>query len=235
MTRDRPGHIETDRAEHRWPAIGAVLIALVLYGLLPSDFTVWLRLAVVVVCVAIIVPLVIVNPLRMRRQTTRSRRLSLSLVAVLAIANHVALGLLIVALLVADSDQDGTLLLAATQVWATHVIVYALIYWELDRGGPVVRASARRADLPLADIRFPQDEDSEAVVEVSGRSSARSDWTANFVDYAYFSLANTMAFSPPDAVPLSARAKILVGLQALAGYVVLVLVIARAVSLLGSG
>ena len=235
MTRDRPGHIETDRAEHRWPAIGAVLIALVLYGLLPSDFTVWLRLAVVVVCVAIIVPLVIVNPLRMRRQTTRSRRLSLSLVAVLAIANHVALGQLIVALLVADSDQDGTLLLAATQVWATHVIVYALIYWELDRGGPVVRASARRADLPLADIRFPQDEDSEAVVEVSGRSSARSDWTANFVDYAYFSLANTMAFSPPDAVPLSARAKILVGLQALAGYVVLVLVIARAVSLLGSG
>ena len=235
MTRDRPGHRETDRAEHRWPAIGAVLIALVLCGLLPSDFTVWLRLAVVVVCVAIIVPLVIVNPLRMRRQTTRSRRLSLSLVAVLAIANHVALGQLIVALLVADSDQDGTLLLAATQVWATHVIVYALIYWELDRGGPVVRASARRADLPLADIRFPQDEDSEAVVEVSGRSSARSDWTANFVDYAYFSLANTMAFSPPDAVPLSARAKILVGLQALAGYVVLVLVIARAVSLLGSG
>ncbi len=235
MTRDRPGHIETDRAEHRWPAIGAVLVALVLYGLLPSDFTIWLRLAVVVVCVAIIVPLVIVNPLRMRRQTTRSRRLSLSLVAVLAVANHVALGQLIVALLVADSDQYGTLLLAATQVWATHVIVYALIYWELDRGGPVVRASARRADLPLADIRFPQDEDSEAVVEVSGRSSARSDWTANFVDYAYFSLANTMAFSPPDAVPLSARAKILVGLQALAGYVVLVLVIARAVSLLGSG
>jgi hypothetical protein len=42
-----------------------------------------------------------------------------------------------------------------------------------------------------------------------------------------------MAFSPPDAMPLSSRAKILVGIQALAAFVILVLVIARAVSLLG--
>lgn len=42
-----------------------------------------------------------------------------------------------------------------------------------------------------------------------------------------------MAFSPPDAMPLSARAKILFGLQAFGGFVILVLVIARAVSLLG--
>jgi len=42
-----------------------------------------------------------------------------------------------------------------------------------------------------------------------------------------------MAFSPPDAMPLTVRMKLLVLLQALGGYVILVLVIARAVSLLG--
>ena len=42
-----------------------------------------------------------------------------------------------------------------------------------------------------------------------------------------------MAFSPPDAVPLTNRAKIITGIEALGAYVLLVLVIARAVSLLG--
>jgi hypothetical protein len=42
-----------------------------------------------------------------------------------------------------------------------------------------------------------------------------------------------MAFSPPDAMPLRARTKVLVGLQAFGGFIILVLVIARAVSLLG--
>ena len=118
-------------------------------------------------------------------------------------------------------------------MWCTHVISYALLYWELDRGGPVVRATAPRSEIPAADIRFPQDEDADAVEEVAAGSSIRSGWTAGFIDYLYFSLSNTMAFSPPDALPLTGRMKVLVGLQSLAGFVVLVLVIARAVSLLG--
>jgi hypothetical protein len=64
-------------------------------------------------------------------------------------------------------------------------------------------------------------------------SSGKSDWTANFVDYLYYSISNSMAFSPPDAVPLTNRAKILTALEAFGAYILLVLVIARAVSLLG--
>jgi len=224
---------ESKRAEHRWPPVAAVVIALVLYALLPSDFTPWLRYAVVGVGVLLLIPLIALNPLRLNRETTWSRRLSTGLAIVLTVANHVALVELVILLLQADSDQDGTLLLAATQVWTTHVIVFALLYWEIDRGGPVVRATAPRDEIPAADIRFPQDEDADAVHEVALGSSVRSGWTAGFVDYLYFSLSNTMAFSPPDAMPLTARAKLLVGLQALAGFVVLVLVIARAVALLG--
>ncbi|MBO9627713.1 MAG: DUF1345 domain-containing protein [Microbacterium sp.] len=231
--RDVPAEAEPDRAEHRWPAVAAVVVALTLYALLPSGFTPWLRYAVVGVCVLLLVPLVLLNPLRLRRQTAWSRRLSTALAVVLAAANLVALGQLIVALLRTEHDESGALLLAAAQVWATHAIVFALLYWELDRGGPVVRALAQREDIPRADIRFPQDTDHEAVSEVARWSSQATGWTPNFVDYLYFSLSNCMAFSPPDAVPLSTRIKVLVGLQAFGAFVVLVLVIARAVALLG--
>ena len=231
MPRSTP---DPDRAEHRWPAVGAILVALTLYALLPSSFFPELRIAVVGICLLLLIPVVVLNPLRMSTQTRWSRALSILGTVVLAIANHVALVQLVLQLVEAKSDADGTLLLAATQVWLTHVIVYALIFWEMDRGGPVVRATTEpRSALPAADFRFPQDEDHDAVDEVARGSSAKSDWTAGFVDYAYLSLTNTMAFSPPDVMALRPRAKILVGMQAFAGFVILVLVIARAVSLLG--
>ena len=224
---------EQARTEHRWPAIGAVLVALALYALLPSSFLPVVRYTVVGVCLALLIPLVIINPVRMNTERPWSRRLSIVLTVVLAAANTVALVQLITQLLQAESDQSGALLLAAAQVWSTNVIVFALIYWEMDRGGPVVRTTAARDKLPQADIRFPQDENADNVIEVARGSSVKSNWTASFVDYAYFSLSNAMAFSPPDAMPLSRRAKILVGVQALAAFTILVLVIARAVALLG--
>lgn len=224
---------DSDRAEHRWPAVGAILVALTLYALLPSSFFWQLRIGVIAVCVLLLVPVVAINPVRLSRQTPWSRRASVAGTIVLAVANHIALVQLVYQLVTAQRTDAGALLLAATQVWITHVIAYALIYWEMDRGGPVVRATAARADLPRADFRFPQDEDHDTVVEVAKGSSKNANWTASFVDYAYMSLTNTMAFSPPDVMALTPRAKILVGLQAFAGFVILVLVIARAVSLLG--
>ena len=222
-----------ERAEHRWPAVIAVVVALVLYLLLPSGFTPWLRTVIAGLCVVMLIPLVILNPLRMRRQTTWSRAVSIALAISLLIGNTLALGQLIVALLSTSEDSDGTLLLAATQVWSTQVVAFALLFWELDRGGPVTRAHADRDRLPTADIRFPQDEDADAVSEVARGSSKATGWTAGYIDYLYFSASNSMAFSPPDAMPLTARMKALVGLQALGAFVLLVLVIARAVALLG--
>ena len=59
------------------------------------------------------------------------------------------------------------------------------------------------------------------------------DWTPKYFDYFYFSLSNSMAFSATDTMPLSHRAKMLMALESFAGFVILALVIARAVSLLG--
>jgi len=221
------------RAEHRWPAIVALVVALTLYALLPSTFLPELRYAAVGLGALLLIPLIVVNPTRFTRQKMWSRWLSVGQVLFLGLANQVALVQLVIELIHSEKSDGPSLLLAALQVWITNVILYALIYWELDRGGPVVRTTAKRAELPQADFRFPQDEDHDAIEEVSARSSAKSDWTPSYLDYLYFSLSNSMAFSPTDAMPLSHRAKALMGLESFAGFVILALVIARAVSLLG--
>lgn len=224
---------DKDRAEHRWPAVGALLVALALYALLPSSFFPQLRYAVVGIGLVLLIPIVAINPIRLHRQTRWSRWLSVGQTLLLLVANQVALVQLIILLVTAARDDGPTLLLAALQVWITNVIVFALLFWELDRGGPVSRTQTERPKLPEADFRFPQDEDHDAVDEVAARSSAKSNWTASFLDYLYFSGSNSMAFSPTDAMPLSHRAKALMGIESFAGFVILALVIARAVSLLG--
>jgi uncharacterized membrane protein len=221
------------RAEHRWPAVVALLVALTLYALLPSSFLPVLRYSAVAVGALMLIPLISVNPLRFQKQTKWSRRLSVAQVLFLAFVNQVALVQLVFELIGADKNDGPSLLLAALQVWITNVILFALIYWELDRGGPVVRTQAKRADMPRADFRFPQDEDHDAITEVAVRSSQKSDWTPSFVDYLYFSSSNSMAFSATDTMPLSHRAKGLMLVESFVGFVILALVIARAVSLLG--
>ena len=220
------------RIEHRWPAVLALVVALALYAALPNDLITVQRYVTVALGILLLIPLIIVNPHRFQRQTTWSRVLSLTLAVIVVVSNQITLVSLVFVLI--DGSADGpSLLQSALQVWVANVIGFALLYWEIDRGGPVVRTTAKRSDLPLADFRFPQDEDDDAIVEVAAGSSLKADWTASFVDYFYFSLSNSMAFSPTDTMPLTSRAKLLMSLESFGGFVLLALVIARAVSLIG--
>jgi hypothetical protein len=223
---------ERAQAEHRWPAAIGVMVILVSYALLPPDFFGVGRYGVVALCVGLLAAVVVINPHRMVRQTAWSRRLGVVLALTIGITNQ-ALLVVLVQLLVANTEDGPTVLLAAFQVWLTNVIGFALLYWELDRGGPVVRTQRKRSEIPPADFRFPQDEDHDASPEVAAHSSKTSDWLPGFVDYLYFSGSDSMAFSPTDVMPLTHRAKLLMGLEAFAGFVLLALVIARGVSLLG--
>lgn len=222
-----------DRSEHRWPAVIGLFIALGLYAALPSAFLPLIRYTVVGIGLVMLIPLLILNPRRLHKETRWSKRLATGQALLLVAANGVALVQLIILLTASGSGDGRTLLLAALQIWVTNVIAFALVFWELDRGGPVARRNSHRDNLPAADFRFPQDEDHDAVTEVATRSSVKSGWVASFVDYAYFSLSNSMAFSPTDTMPLSPRAKMMMGLEAAGGFVLLALVIAHAVSLLG--
>jgi hypothetical protein len=223
------------RGESRLPPAVAVLVAIVLYAGLPEPLLVGPRFLLPGLELALLVVLIATNPWRMTRQTRWSRAASLVLAGLVAVSNLVTL-VLLVAVLVSNQDTAGTsLLLAALQVWATNVIAFGLIYWELDRGGPVARTQKAREELPLADFRFTQDETQDTVVEVAAGSSVKADWISTFVDYLYLSTTNSSAFSPTDTMPLTSRAKILMGVQATAALVTSLLVIARAVGALGAG
>src|ERR1700712_453400 len=220
------------KGEARLPPAIAVIVAIALYALLPQSLLVGPRLLIPTLEVVLLIVVVSSNPWRLNRQTRITRIASLALAALIVAANLVALGLLIHALVTAETKQAGELLLAALQVWATNVIAFGLIYWDLDRGGPVKRVQAEREDLPLADFRFSQDENRDTVVEVSNGSSEIGDWIPTFVDYLYVSTTNSSAFSPTDTMPLTSRAKILMATQATAALLTSLLVISRAVGAL---
>ncbi|TPW70843.1 DUF1345 domain-containing protein [Schumannella sp. 10F1B-5-1] len=222
------------QAEHRWPVAVGILGAIVLYLLLPSDFNVTVRVVVAALALAMFVPLLLLNPHRLNREARWSRRLSIAVSFVLLVANQAAFAQLIVELVTGSRADGPSILLAAVQVWVTNVAVFAAVYWEMDRGGPIARRRDARERLPAADFRFPQDEDHDAIDEVAKRSSKTADWMPGYLDYVYFSASNSMAFSATDTMPLSHRAKLLMLAQSFGGFVLLSLVIARSVSLIGS-
>ncbi|SDG99301.1 hypothetical protein [Klenkia brasiliensis] len=231
----RRGADRDRRGEVRAPYAVATVVAAAAYAALPDDLLLAPRFAVPAVEALLLVALLVVNPWRMDRETVWSRRAALALVAVIAATNLAALGLTVTALVrgTPAASDSGTLLTAALQIWVTGVLAFALAYAQLDRGGPVSRRRRRRDDLPPADWRFSQDEDHDAVREVARGSSVEADWVPSFPDYLYLSLTNSSAFSPADTMPLTTRAKVLMGIQASAALLTTLVVISAAVGQLG--
>ncbi len=239
MSETDPLDVERDRrrvaaGENRLPPAAAVVVAAVTYALLPDTLLFAPRLTIPSLELLLLVALVLANPRRMLRQTRWSRTASIILAGVVLLANLVAL-VMLVRTLGSASTSAMALLVGAMQVWLTNVIGFGLLYWELDRGGPVARRSLRRDQMPPADWRFSQDENGDAVAEVAATASESAGWIPTFIDYLYLSLTNSSAFSPTDTMPLTSRAKVLMGLEATAALVTSLLVIARAVGALGGG
>lgn len=212
--------------EVRWPAALAIVAAGSLHAALPAALLLQPRWLVPAVELALFVSLVVLNPTRLTTETRWSRVASLVLVGVLIVANTVSLLLLIRDLTTAGSVNGRSLLLAALQVWLTNMIAFALVYWELDRGGAVARLPSSTVAARRADFLFPQDDPNVAKLEADGR------WMPEFVDYLFLSITNSTAFSPTDTLPLSQRAKILMSLEAIGAMVISLLVVARAVNIL---
>ncbi|TAL41962.1 MAG: DUF1345 domain-containing protein [Salinibacterium sp.] len=210
------------RMEHRFPALLLTLVVLSLYVVLPNPVTFLPPWLIPLIALIVLTPIVLANPRRLSRETSWSRWAGVAFAVGLATLNQAYIVLTIVRLI--NGKLDGpSVLLTALGVWITDVIAFALVYWEIDKGGPVARRIGGLRDDAQRDFRFPQqDED-----DYSG-----PPWHPSFFDYAYFSLSNMMAFSPTDAMPLTLRAKGLMAYQALTGFVILALVISRAVNIL---
>ncbi len=82
-----------------------------------------------------------------------------------------------------------------------------------------VVSSPRDARYP--DLAFPQHLNLEV---------APSGWRPQFLDYLFVGFTTANAFSPTDTMPMVHRAKVAMGSQALISFVVVGLVLARAVN-----
>jgi uncharacterized membrane protein len=209
--------------EHRWAVGITIAIAFVAYLFIPQSVQPLPSWIVPTVGLLLFIPLVILNPMRLRNERPWARWLSFALALILTLVNQVTI-VLTIGELVSGRATGPTVLLTAAEVWATNVIAFGLVYWELDLGGPYQRRVYNARDSKIADFRYPQHDG----------APGNTYWEPGFFDYLYFSLTNQMAFSPTDVMPMTQRAKALMGYQALAGFVLLALVISRAVNILHS-
>ncbi|MER5642108.1 hypothetical protein ABT095_34865 [Kitasatospora sp. NPDC002227] len=217
-----PAWRQQTEGEQRWAAMAAILTAVVLQLSLPARLTAHPHWLLPALDLLLLGALFAFNPhRRLDRSSRLLRTLSLSLVAVISLANGWSAVKLVRELLHGGGAVNALGLLGtAGAVWATNVIAFALWYWEWDRGGPAARAAGER-DYP--DLLFPQ-------MQTDGVGPA--DWEPGFLDYLYVAYTNATAFSPTDTMPLSGWAKLLMMLQSAISLLTVLLVVARAVNIL---
>ncbi|HEY6795852.1 MAG TPA: hypothetical protein VI248_14325 [Kineosporiaceae bacterium] len=207
--------------EPRLPVTIAVAFMIIMQALLPDRLTLTANWVMPVVETLILVVLFASNPRRVTHASRWLRLLSLGLIALASLANAWSAVSLVVGLVNGREGQDaGPLLITGGNIWLTNVVVFALWYWDLDRGGPGARARNERAK---PDFLFP---------EMASADLADADWEPHFVDYLYLAYTNATAFSPTDTLPFSRWSKLAMMLQSAVSLATGALVIARAVNIL---
>ena len=210
------------QGEARWQVTIAVAAAVALQFPLP-DRLVLLRPAWLLPALEglLLLGLVMANPQRINRESRAIRLASLTLAALLSLANAWSVARLVTGLVQGtEGSAAGPLLVTGGAIWLTNVIVFGLWYWEFDRGGPVARANATHI---YPDFQF---------VQMASPQLAPPGWEPAFGDYLYLSFTNAAAFSPTDVMPLSRWAKMGMTAQAAISIVTVALVVARAVNIL---
>ncbi|MVU78405.1 hypothetical protein GPX89_14265 [Nocardia sp. ET3-3] len=216
-----PAWARRTAGESRWAATAAIIGILVVQYFLPKQFEAGPRWLVPGIGLLLLIVLMVASPIRLDHEEMWLRRFSLLLMAVLGFGlvwsvYHLVLGLLNGTV----SDNPAGLLSSGGAIWLTNVLVFALWYWELDRGGPAARAHARK---PYPDFLW---------VQMQNPNLTDPEWEPQFPDYLYLSFTNATAFSPTDVMPMSRWAKTLMMGQSGVSLITVSLVIARAVNVL---
>ncbi|HTX63711.1 MAG TPA: hypothetical protein VMD28_08730, partial [Acidimicrobiales bacterium] len=205
-----------------WPPTLAILAALGLYLILPSQLAIGPRWLIPTIEIVLIVLLNLFRAYRRSREEADIRKFVIAVIALLNVANMVSVGLLVDGLLYGGIAKGRPLLYGAVSVWLTNIIVYGLWYWQLDRGGPLARVRGHERN---PDFQFPQ-------MLAPASSDASGAWSPAFFDYLYVALTNAAAFSPTDTMPLTRAAKALMSAESLVSIVTVGIVAARAVNIL---
>ena len=208
--------------EPRWQVAACTAVAIGLQVAVPGRLVVlrpvWVLPALEGV---LLLALVLANPHRINRQSRVLRMLGLALATLISFANAWSVVSLAEGLVRGtEGENAGPLLVTGGAIWLTNVIVFALWYWEFDRGGPVARALGTD---PYPDFLF---------VQMTSPQLAPPDWEPAFADYLYLAFTNAAAFSPTDVMPLSRWAKLAMTVQSAVSILTVALIVARAVNIL---
>jgi hypothetical protein len=231
----RPDKALFGRDHDFWLARGAVLVIVVLQIAIVNDLAIGPRWFAPSVELALLIPLTIATAWTQRRARKastkeqvgrvwrgrmRTRRLAITLTAIVTAMNFGALARLLEAILTGHAGSGRTLLLDAVNIWATNLIIFALWFWALDRGGPAGKLLGSGHG---NDFIFTQQQP----------GARYPNWSPGFIDYLFLAFTNATAFSPADTFPLTARAKLLMMAESGISLVTIALVASRAVGILG--
>ena len=212
------------RIESRWLVSLAVIAVFVLLILLPGRvrvFPIWVGCVLVS---ALIVPMVALSlSSEKRRWLHIEAATTLVFILITGFALLDNLQFLISHMVRGHVKLSGfTLLTSSIAIWTTNVLIFSLAYWRIDRGGPEARASQASTK---PDWLFPQ---------VTSPDLAPNGWCPSFVDYVFLAFCTATAFSPTDALPLTSRAKALMMFESVLSLVTIIIIIARAINILGT-
>jgi hypothetical protein len=204
--------------EPRWPAFVAMLAASFLYLAMPEPLSVgpsWLLLAIILV---LLIPIIASNR---RGRLDIARALTFAANGAITVAMIASLIFLIQGL-PQHREAPQAMLRSAAALWFTNVLVFALWYWKLDAGGPLMRDKSRGEKLDSSFL-FPQ---------MLGQQEVDPSWAPHFMDYLFLAFNTSTAFSPTDTAVLSRWAKLGMMTQALISLTIVALLAARAVNVL---
>jgi uncharacterized membrane protein len=214
-----PAWLRPTEGEHRLPVTIALSLIVALQFGISKSLAFPPRYLLPALEVVLYAVLVAANPRRISRETPLVRVAGPLLAMVASVGTAWSAGTLVYRLATGHGGTDAMrLLIDGGMIWLTNVIVFALWYWEFDRGGPAARANARQQH---PDFLFTQ---------MTAPDLVSRDWEPGIVDYVYLSFTNATAFSPTDTLPLSRWAKLLMMLQSTISLVTVALVVARAVN-----
>jgi len=203
--------------EPRWPAFVAMLAAAGVYFAMPEPLSLGPSWLLLVIIGFLLIPILVSNRYGHFRVT---RILTFTANGIITIAMIASL-ILLVRGIPQHLEAPKALLRSASALWITNILVFALWYWKLDAGGPLMRD--RREDLSNSWFLFPQ---------MLSREKRDMSWRPHFVDYLFLAFNTSTAFSPTDTAVLSRWAKFGMMIQSLISLAIVALLAARAVNIL---
>src|ERR1043166_9091914 len=174
-----------DKPEPRGQTIAAVLAIGAIYLALPRNVVVgpiWLLPTVIVV---LLVPTVVSHRVG-RHSLNRALGITISGITTLALIGSV---ILLVRTLPSHRESPLQLLRSGGLLWLTNVIVFALWYWRLDGGGPVLRAKEKK--FGSTSFFFPQ-------MQIPHEDRAQFGCTRfrpRFIDYLFVAFTQSSTFA----------------------------------------